>query len=57
MDYAFVCACDSPFLRADLASSLCGMLEQYDAVVREIAGLDQPLLPFTASAALPRLIR
>jgi molybdopterin-guanine dinucleotide biosynthesis protein A len=42
-DYAFACACDSPFLRADLASSLCGMLEQYDAVVPEIAGLVQPL--------------
>jgi molybdenum cofactor guanylyltransferase len=42
-DYAFVCACDSPLLRADLASALCAMLEHYDAVVPEIAGLVQPL--------------
>ena len=42
-DYAFVCGCDSPFLRAELASSLCAMLEHYDAVVPEIAGLVQPL--------------
>jgi len=42
-DYAFVCACDSPFLRAHLALSLCAMLEHYDAVVPEIAGLVQPL--------------
>jgi len=42
-DYAFACACDSPFLRAELASSLCAMLEHYDAVVPEIAGLVQPL--------------
>ena len=42
-DYAFVCACDSPFLRADLASSLCAMLEHHDAVVPVIAGLVQPL--------------
>jgi len=42
-DYAFVCACDSPLLRAALASALCAMLEHYDAVVPEIAGLVQPL--------------
>jgi molybdopterin-guanine dinucleotide biosynthesis protein A len=42
-DGAFVCACDSPLLRADLASLLCAMLERYDAVVPEIAGLAQPL--------------
>lgn len=42
-DGAFVCACDSPLLRADLASLLCAMLEGYDAVVPEIAGLAQPL--------------
>jgi molybdopterin-guanine dinucleotide biosynthesis protein A len=42
-DCAFVCGCDSPFLRAELASSLCAMLEHYDGVVPEIAGLVQPL--------------
>jgi len=42
-DCAFACACDSPFLRAEIASSLCAMLEHYDAVVPEIAGLVQPL--------------
>jgi molybdenum cofactor guanylyltransferase len=42
-DNAFACACDSPLLRADLASSLCAMLEHYDAVVPEVAGLVQPL--------------
>jgi molybdopterin-guanine dinucleotide biosynthesis protein A len=42
-DYAFACGCDAPFLRSDLASSLCAMLEHYDAVMPEIAGLVQPL--------------
>jgi molybdopterin-guanine dinucleotide biosynthesis protein A len=42
-DYAFACACDAPFLRGELAAALCAMLERYDAVVPEIAGLVQPL--------------
>ena len=40
---AFVCSCDLPLLRGAVASSLCGMLERFDAVVPEIAGLAQPL--------------
>jgi molybdopterin-guanine dinucleotide biosynthesis protein A len=40
---AFVCSCDLPLIRADIAVALCGMLRGYDAVVPEIGGRLQPL--------------
>ncbi len=42
-DAAFACSCDVPLLRAEVASSLCSMLGENDAVVPEIAGVAQPL--------------
>lgn len=42
-DAAFVCSCDLPLLNREVAQSLCAMLDRYDAVIPEIAGLAQPL--------------
>ena len=42
-DAAFVCSCDLPLLKSEVAQSLCAMLDSYDAVVPEIGGLAQPL--------------
>ena len=40
---AFVCSCDLPLLRAGVARALCAMVDEYDAVVPDIAGSLQPL--------------
>ena len=42
-DAAFVCSCDLPLLKKGVARALCAMLDSYDAVIPEIAGLAQPL--------------
>jgi molybdopterin-guanine dinucleotide biosynthesis protein A len=42
-DAAFVCSCDLPLLKSEVARSLCAMLDSYDAVIPEIVGLAQPL--------------
>jgi molybdopterin-guanine dinucleotide biosynthesis protein A len=42
-DAAFVCSCDLPLLKREVAGALCAMLDSYDAVIPEIAGLVQPL--------------
>lgn len=42
-DAAFACSCDLPLLNADVALSLCAMLDRYDAVIPEVGGLAQPL--------------
>jgi molybdopterin-guanine dinucleotide biosynthesis protein A len=42
-DAAFVCSCDLPLLNRKVAQSLSAMLNSYDAVIPEIAGLVQPL--------------
>jgi molybdopterin-guanine dinucleotide biosynthesis protein A len=39
----FVCSCDLPLLRADVARALCQMLGRYDAAVPVIDGRQQPL--------------
>jgi molybdopterin-guanine dinucleotide biosynthesis protein A len=40
---AFVCSCDLPLLRAEVASTLCAMIGGFDAVIPTIAGRSQPL--------------
>lgn len=40
---AFVCSCDLPLLRADVARMLCATIDGYDAVIPEIGGRLQPL--------------
>lgn len=42
-EIAFACSCDLPLLNADVAAALCAMLENFDAVIPEIAGRLQPL--------------
>jgi molybdopterin-guanine dinucleotide biosynthesis protein A len=42
-ELAFVCSCDLPLLRAEVACALCAMLGGYDAVVPEVGGEPQPL--------------
>jgi molybdenum cofactor guanylyltransferase len=42
-DIAFVCSCDLPLLRCELALALCEMLDGYDAVIPDIGGQPQPL--------------
>jgi molybdopterin-guanine dinucleotide biosynthesis protein A len=42
-DAAFVCSCDLPLLKREVAYSLCAMLDRYDALMPEIVGLPQPL--------------
>ena len=42
-DAAFVCSCDVPLLNVNVATALCAMLGEYDAVVAEIGGRPQPL--------------
>jgi molybdopterin-guanine dinucleotide biosynthesis protein A len=52
----FACSCDLPLLRSDLASALCAMIENNDAVIPLVAGVSQPLCaayrPAPAIAAL-----
>ncbi|HYK65342.1 MAG TPA: molybdenum cofactor guanylyltransferase [Patescibacteria group bacterium] len=40
---AFACACDLPLLSSKVAMRLVAMLDNFDAVIPEIAGLLQPL--------------
>jgi molybdopterin-guanine dinucleotide biosynthesis protein A len=40
---AFACSCDLPLLDADVAIALRAMLDNFDAVIPEIAGRIQPL--------------
>jgi molybdopterin-guanine dinucleotide biosynthesis protein A len=42
-EIAFVCSCDLPLLRVEVARALCEMIDGYDAVVPEIGGQPQPL--------------
>ncbi len=42
-DAAFACSCDAALVDAGVARALCGMLEQYDAVIPDLAGIAQPL--------------
>ena len=42
-DVAFACSCDLPLLRAEVARSLCAMLNGYEAVVPRLGGHQQPL--------------
>ncbi|MGH7906225.1 MAG: molybdenum cofactor guanylyltransferase [Candidatus Binataceae bacterium] len=37
-EYAFVCSCDVPLIRAEVALGLCAMLGEYDAVIPIIGG-------------------
>ncbi len=40
---AFVCSCDLPLLRADVALALCEMLDEGEAAIPEVGGRLQPL--------------
>jgi molybdopterin-guanine dinucleotide biosynthesis protein A len=42
-DAVFACSCDIPLLRAELARSLCTMLDGYEAVVPYVNDSSQPL--------------
>jgi len=42
-EIAFACACDLPWLKADVADALCAMLGDHDALVPEVGGRLQPL--------------
>jgi molybdopterin-guanine dinucleotide biosynthesis protein A len=40
---AFACSCDLPLLNSDVAAGLVAMLDDFDAVIPEVAGKLQPL--------------
>jgi molybdopterin-guanine dinucleotide biosynthesis protein A len=40
---AFVCSCDLPLLRGDLAQTLCSLMDGFDAAIPMIEGIEQPL--------------
>jgi molybdenum cofactor guanylyltransferase len=42
-EVAFACSCDLPLLRAEVARTLYGMLNGYEAVIPQIDGKPQPL--------------
>ncbi len=42
-DAAFACSCDMALVDSRVARALCAMLEEYDAVVPQVAGILQPL--------------
>ncbi len=42
-EVAFACACDLPWLKAEVAHALCAMLGDHDALVPEVGGRLQPL--------------
>jgi molybdenum cofactor guanylyltransferase len=42
-DIVFACSCDLPLLTSSLAQALCGMLDDFDAVIPIIGGSPQPL--------------
>jgi molybdenum cofactor guanylyltransferase len=42
-EVVFVCSCDLPLMRADVARALCEMIGHYEAVIPEIGGRLQPL--------------
>jgi molybdopterin-guanine dinucleotide biosynthesis protein A len=52
-ELTFVCSCDLPLLRHEVASALCTMLSGYDAVVPEIRGKLQPLCAVYRRSAAP----
>jgi molybdopterin-guanine dinucleotide biosynthesis protein A len=52
---AFVCSCDLPLLRAQVATTLCAMIDGFDAVIPTIAGRSQPLCAAYRPAAAPRI--
>lgn len=51
-EIAFVCSCDLPLLRAEVARALCEMIGGYDAAVPQVGARFQPLC-----AAYSRLTR
>lgn len=42
-EIVFACSCDLPLLRSELASALCAMIENNDAVIPQVEGRTQPL--------------
>ena len=42
-EIVFACSCDLPLLTSSLAQALCGMLDDFDAVIPAISGSPQPL--------------
>lgn len=42
-EIAFACSCDLPLIRAEVARSLCDMIDGYDAVIPEVGARIQPL--------------
>jgi molybdopterin-guanine dinucleotide biosynthesis protein A len=52
---AFVCGCDMPFLRPDLASALWNLRGTWDAVVPVFADRMQPLCAYYAQTCRPAL--
>src|SRR5260370_7385987 len=44
-DVAFACSCDLPMLNSDVAADLVAMLDDFDAVLPEVARILQPLHP------------
>lgn len=53
--WAFVVACDMPFVASDLIAHLASLRENYQAVVPQVNGHAQPLAAFYARSALPLL--
>jgi molybdopterin-guanine dinucleotide biosynthesis protein A len=54
---AFVCSCDLPLIRAEVARALCAMIDQFDGVVPEIDGRSQSLCAAYHKAALDKVER
>jgi molybdopterin-guanine dinucleotide biosynthesis protein A len=53
--WAFVVACDMPFIAPALITHLASLRENYQAVVPQVNGQAQPLAAFYARSALPPL--
>jgi molybdenum cofactor guanylyltransferase len=51
----FACSCDLPLLRVRVATTLCAMIDGFDAVIPTIAGRSQPLCAAYRPAAAPRI--
>jgi molybdopterin-guanine dinucleotide biosynthesis protein A len=56
-EIAFVCSCDLPLLRADVARALCTMVEQNDAAVPVILGRLQALYAAYSSESAGAIAR
>jgi len=52
---AFVCSCDLPLLRAEVATTLCAMIGGFDAAIPMIAGRSQPLCAAYRPGAADRI--